>query len=99
MASDTAIIRRENPMTSRRVKKVRSSMWLLCVLSGALACACSAAAMADEASTAYDRTEDVIYGRKFGTALTLDVFRPKQNANGAAVIWTVSGGWFSSHEA
>lgn len=47
---------------------------------------------------AHTRTEDVIYGRKFGTALTLDVFTPKANANGAAVVYCVSGGWFSSHE-
>ena len=46
----------------------------------------------------YTRTEDVIYGRKFGTALTMDVFRPKSDANGAAIVWVVSGGWFSSHE-
>jgi acetyl esterase/lipase len=46
----------------------------------------------------YKRTEDVIYGRKFGTALTMDVFRPKE-PNGAAIIWVVSGGWFSSHDA
>ena len=44
------------------------------------------------------RTEDVIYGRKFGTALTLDVFQP-QPANGKAIIFMVSGGFFSSHEA
>ena len=31
-----------------------------------------------------DRKEDVIYGRKFGSALTMDVFTPKANANGAA---------------
>jgi acetyl esterase/lipase len=43
------------------------------------------------------RTEDVIYGRKHGVALTMDVFTPKANANGAAVVWVVSGGWFSSH--
>lgn len=46
----------------------------------------------------FTRTEDVIYGRKFGTALTLDVFQPKENANGAAVVFCVSGGWFSAHE-
>ncbi len=45
------------------------------------------------------RTEDVIYGRKFGTALTLDIFTPTKNANGAGVIWCVSGGWFSAHQA
>lgn len=44
------------------------------------------------------RTEDVIYGRKFGTALTLDVFTPEKQ-NGCAVFFMVSGGFFSSHEA
>ena len=48
---------------------------------------------------AFDRKVDVVYGRKFGTALTMDVFTPKANANGAAVVWVVSGGWFSAHEA
>jgi acetyl esterase/lipase len=52
---------------------------------------------ADEPS--FTRQEDVIYGRKFGTALTMDVFRPKTGANGAAVVIVVSGGFFSSHEA
>ena len=46
----------------------------------------------------FDRKEDVIYGRKFGTALTLDVFTPKGKLNGAGVIFCVSGGWFSSHD-
>lgn len=45
----------------------------------------------------YTHREDVIYGRKFGTALTMDVFTPKENANGAAVVWVVSGGWHSDH--
>ena len=47
----------------------------------------------------FARTQDVVYGRKYGLALTLDVFKPQQHANGAAVIWVVSGGWFSSHDA
>jgi acetyl esterase/lipase len=47
----------------------------------------------------YTRQEDVIYGRKFGTALTMDVFTPKEKANGAAVVFVVSGGWFSAHES
>jgi acetyl esterase/lipase len=45
----------------------------------------------------FTRTEDVIYGRKFGTALTLDVFQPPQ-PNGFGIILMVSGGWFSAHE-
>src|SRR5688572_12781106 len=47
----------------------------------------------------WTRKEDVIYGRKFGTALTMDVFTPKKDQNGAAVIFCVSGGWFSAKEA
>lgn len=47
----------------------------------------------------FTRKEDVVYGRKYGTALTMDVFTPKENANGAAVVWVISGGWFSAHEA
>jgi acetyl esterase/lipase len=43
----------------------------------------------------YTRTRDVIYGRKYGLALTMDVFVPEK-ANGAAVIAVASGGWFSS---
>ena len=46
----------------------------------------------------FKRSEDVIYGRKFGTALTLDVFQPEK-PNGAAIIFAVSGGFFSSHDA
>ncbi len=46
----------------------------------------------------FARQTDVIYGRKHGVALTMDVFTPK-DANGAAVIWVVSGGWFSSHDS
>jgi acetyl esterase/lipase len=41
--------------------------------------------------------QEVIYGRKFGTALTMDVFTPKKDANGAGVIFCVSGGWYSDH--
>lgn len=47
----------------------------------------------------YTRKEDVVYGRKWGTALTLDVFTPKANPNGAGVIFCVSGGWFSAKQA
>ena len=46
----------------------------------------------------FTRTEDVIYGRVFGTALTMDVFRPEK-ANGIGVIYVISGGWYSAHES
>jgi acetyl esterase/lipase len=53
----------------------------------------------DEGPAAAERKEDVIYGRKPGLALTMDVFTPKAKPNGAGVIWVVSGGWYSGHEA
>jgi acetyl esterase/lipase len=40
----------------------------------------------------------VIYGRKYGLALTMDVFAPKEKANGRGIIFCVSGGWFSAKE-
>ncbi len=43
------------------------------------------------------RTEDVIYRRKFGTALTMDIFQPEKT-NGYGIIFVVSGGWFSAKE-
>jgi acetyl esterase/lipase len=46
----------------------------------------------------FKRTEDVIYGRKSGMALTLDMFQPTK-ANGAGILWLVSSGYGSAHEA
>ncbi|HUV62290.1 MAG TPA: right-handed parallel beta-helix repeat-containing protein [Sedimentisphaerales bacterium] len=42
------------------------------------------------------RLADVVYGRKHGVALTMDVIIPAKQ-NGAAVIWVVSGGFQSHH--
>jgi acetyl esterase/lipase len=39
---------------------------------------------------------DVVYGHKDGLAMTIDVIKPKTRANGAAVLYMVSGGWVSS---
>jgi len=39
---------------------------------------------------------DVVYGHKDGLAMTFDVIKPKTNANGAAVVFMVSGGWVST---
>ena len=51
-----------------------------------------------QTNASFTRTEDVIYGRKFGTALTLDVFQPA-TPNGAGILWLVSSGYGSSHDA
>jgi acetyl esterase/lipase len=73
---------------------LRRSLLLLLVAHVSLA---QPAPAGDEPS--YTRTEDVIYGRKYGTALTLDVFQPRGDANGAGIVMVVSGGFFSAHEA
>lgn len=73
-------------MTARHI-----GTWVLAVL-------CSNVVLAGAEVPPYNRVEDVIYGRKDGTALTLDVFTPRGPANGAAVVFVVSGGWVSSHE-
>lgn len=44
------------------------------------------------------RERDVIYGRKYGMALTMDVFTPARSTNGAGVVMVMSGGWFSAPE-
>ncbi|HUY33703.1 MAG TPA: sulfatase-like hydrolase/transferase [Pirellulales bacterium] len=76
--------------------------WLATLLfAGYWAVSCSAMAPAVGRAADgpnYDRTEDVIYGRKHGMALTLDVFKPRAKANGAGVVFVVSGGWFSGHD-
>jgi acetyl esterase/lipase len=76
-------------------RKARSLFFALAI--GSSVCGLSGTALADDPPS-YDRKEDVIYARKFGSALTMDVFTPRANANGAAVIWAVSGGWYSGHE-
>lgn len=38
---------------------------------------------------------DVVYGHKDGLAMTMDVYRPHVPANRGAILFIVSGGWFS----
>jgi acetyl esterase/lipase len=60
-----------------------------------LACVTPAGALAQEsAPDGVQITPDVVYGHKDGMALTFDVFRPAE-ANGAAILYMVSGGWVS----
>ena len=44
----------------------------------------------------HTRIADVIYARKHGVALTMDVIKPAKQ-NGAAVIWVISSGFYSNH--
>jgi acetyl esterase/lipase len=69
---------------------------------GCLALVASLASLPATQSRADDvpctQREDVIYGRKFGMALTMDVFTPDRNANGAGLIVVASGAWVSTHD-
>jgi acetyl esterase/lipase len=56
------------------------------------------ASTAPPTAAPFTRQQDIVYGRKFGTALTLDVFTPTAPPNGAAIIVVISGGWYSAHE-
>jgi len=44
-------------------------------------------------------TPDIVYGHKMGMALTMDLFQPRANVNGAALLFMVSGGWRSNWTA
>ena len=76
-------------------------MWNLCtaVLLTLMSLGAAQHAATTQGTLNYHRTRDVIYGRSYGTSLTMDVIRPRKNANGLGVIWIVSGGWYSSPES
>jgi len=75
--------------------KPRAVLALVLTLSAFLG-----AARQTEAQNAgkFTRVEDIIYGRKHGMALTMDLLRPSE-PNGLGVIFVVSGGWFSAKRA
>lgn len=50
---------------------------------------------AQEVSPLYDQKIDVVYGEVHGTGLLMDVFTPKQKANGLAIVDVVSGAYYS----
>jgi acetyl esterase/lipase len=50
---------------------------------------------AQNSSPPYDQKIDVVYGEVHGTGLLMDVFTPKEKANGLAIIDVVSGAYKS----
>jgi acetyl esterase/lipase len=66
--------------------------FILVILLAAMSICCSARAEADRP---VQIEPDIVYGHKDGLALTLDVYRPKSQVNGAAILFMVSGGWYS----
>lgn len=59
-----------------------------------IACLLAVIGMVRPAQAEVKITPDVVYGHKLGLAMTFDVFTPEES-NGAAVLFMVSGGWYS----
>jgi hypothetical protein len=76
------------------MNRIRVSEMLVCA-----SCLILFSSVGFAADPSFSRKQDVIYGRKFGTALTMDVFTPTKDAKGVGMIVVVSGGFISSHEA
>jgi acetyl esterase/lipase len=72
------------------MSKIRPSIPLALILT-----VCAALQVIAQAQA--EIVPDVVYGHKDGLAMTFDVIKPKANANGAAVIFMVSGGWVSNY--
>jgi len=45
----------------------------------------------------FKREKEIIYGRKHGLAMTLDVFQPLGKRNNRGIVFVISGGWFSTN--
>src|SRR3712207_3973686 len=67
------------------------------LLFGAVYCAIALLGPKLLAQEAPARVRDLIYRRKEGVALTMDVLKPPK-PTGVGVLWMVSGGWFPSHD-
>ncbi len=65
------------------------------VLAITLATAFACGTVAAEQMRSSGIEPDVVYGHKDGLALTMDVYHPESAANGTAILFMVSGGWYS----
>ncbi|MFN9953839.1 MAG: hypothetical protein ACK55I_12135, partial [bacterium] len=88
----------ESPASPSPPKFSRFAMRFLAVVQ-CLLCLSGTVAEAQGENPLYVRQSDVVYGRKDGLALTLDVFTPRAGVNQRGLIFCVSGGWFSAHQS
>jgi hypothetical protein len=70
------------------MKKVLIALWLIAFSTPVWS----------QSDSDFKRTRDVIYGRKLGVVLTMDVFQPAK-PNGHGILLMVSGGWISNHDS
>ena len=76
--------------------KTSTSALKLRTLASALALVTAVFLSATAHAAEVEIIPDVVYGHKDGLAMTFDVIKPKINANGAAILFMVSGGWVST---
>lgn len=76
-------------------KPIWHLLLILIVLSD-LAFSAGGQSVATSSSNTPTRVHDVVYGRKFGTALTMDVLKPAK-PNGIGIVFLMSGGWHSDY--
>ena len=65
------------------------------MIASLIVCVAWCLAAAAEAAEKVEITADVAYGHKDGLAMTFDVLRPKEHANGAGILVIQSGAWYS----
>ena len=65
---------------------------VIAILFGFLPCGISQG----QTETSASIQPDIVYGHKDGLALSMDLFRPEGEPNGAVIMFMMSGGWFSS---
>lgn len=58
-------------------------------------CLAMAISLSAVAADSFVREENVVYKVDHGVGLVMDVFRPTENANGLAIVDTLSGAWYS----
>lgn len=71
----------------KTITRLAIASWLTFVALGGFA--------QDTSDLSYHQKMDVVYGEVHGTGLLMDVFTPKEKANGLAIVDVVSGAWHS----
>lgn len=77
------------------MQKKNSLIRLLSLIYIALSMLYAGSAFSENHQDSVDIQQDVVYGHKAGMALTYDVLTPVDQ-NGAAILFMISGGWFSN---
>ncbi|MEM7476149.1 MAG: alpha/beta hydrolase [Planctomycetota bacterium] len=76
-------------------RKITANMLMLVLITATIPTRAQENTQAESQEKRKPSNREVIYGHKDGLAMTYDVFQAGGKANGAAVVFIVSGGWVS----